>query len=70
MTESQLICVDFREHTTGNLSLALEEKVHLKDFQVLLKGHVSVIVMLPSNWKEKSLNRVSANGEEVALTDL
>ena len=70
MTESQLIFVDLKEHMTGNLSLALEENVQLKDFQVPLKGHVSVIVILPSNWKEKSSNRASADGEKVTLTDL
>ena len=70
MTESQLIFSDLKEHTTGNLSLALDENVQLNEDLVPFRGHVSVSVMLPSNWKLKSSKRASADGEDVALTEL
>ena len=70
MTESQLILSDFKEHTTGNLSLAFDRNVQLNEVLVPFRGHVSVSVMLPSNWKLKSSKRASADGEDVALTEL
>ena len=70
MIESQLIFSDLKEHTTGNQSLALAENVQLNEDLVLFRGHVSVSVMLPSNWKLKFLKRASTDGEDVALTEL
>ena len=67
--ELQLIFSEFNEHTTGKLSLVFAEIVQLNDDVVPLVGHVSVTVMLPSNWKLKSSKRASADGEEVALTE-
>ena len=68
--ESQLTFSELNEHTTGNLSLAFAENVQLNEDQVPFMGHVSVRVMLPSNWKLKTSKRASADGEDVALTEL
>ena len=68
--ESQLILSEFREHTIGNLSLACDMNVQLSEVLLPFRGHVSFSVMLPSNWKLKSLNRGSAEGDDVALTEL
>ena len=70
MTDSQLIFWDFKEHTTGNLILALDENVQLDDILVPLRGQFSISVMLPSNLKLKFSKRASADGEDVALTEL
>ena len=70
MIESQLIFSELKEHTTGNLSLALAKNIQLNEDLVPLRGHVSVRVMLPSNWKLKFSKRASADGEDVALTEL
>ena len=68
--ESQLILSEFREHTIGNLSLACELNVQLSEIVLPFKGQVSFNVMLPSNWKLKSSKRGSAEGDDVALTEL
>ena len=70
LTESQLILSERNEQTIGNLSLAWVVNVQLNEVLVPFRGHVSVSVRLPSNWKLKSSKRASAEGEDVALTDL
>ena len=70
MTESQLTLSELKEHTTGNLSLDFDTNVQLNEVLVPFREHVSVSVMLPSNWKLKSSKRASAEGEDVALTEL
>lgn len=68
--ESQFTFSELNEHTTGNLSLVFAEIVQLNEDLVPFMGHDSVSVMLPSNWKLKSSKRASADGEDVALTEL
>ena len=68
--ESQLILSERNEQTIGNLSLACDTNVQLNEVVVPFKGHVSVSVMLPLNWKLKSSKRASAEVEDVALTKL
>ena len=64
-----LVWLDWRV-TIGNLSLALDKKVQFNEVLVPFRGHVSVSVRLPSNWKLKSSKRASVEGEDVALTEL
>ena len=54
----------------GNFIVASELKVHLKDVALPFEGQDSSRVMLPLNWKLKSLKRGSDEGFDVALTDL
>ena len=70
MTESQITLSELKEHTIGNLNLAFDRNVQLNEVLVPFRGHVSVSVMLPSNWKLKSSKRASVEGEDVALTEL
>ena len=69
-TDPQLILGDLMEHTRGNLMSAVEKNVHCDDTVLPLKGHVSVMVRLPSNVKWKFSKRALQVEDDVELIDL